>query len=51
VTWASPGETPPTPTLSAIFEKFREHQIRIPFPQRDVHLKTVPQGWESSPGG
>jgi small-conductance mechanosensitive channel len=35
----------------AIFEKFREHQIRIPFPQRDVHLKTVPQGWESSPGG
>ncbi len=35
----------------AIYEKFREHQIRIPFPQRDLHLKTVPQGWESPPGG
>ncbi len=24
----------------AIFEKFREHGIEIPFPQRDLHLKT-----------
>lgn len=27
----------------AIFKKFGEHHIEIPFPQRDLHLKT---GWE-----
>ena len=26
----------------AIFEKFKEHEIEIPFPQRDVHVKTQP---------
>lgn len=24
----------------AIFEKFKEHQVEIPFPQRDVHIKS-----------
>ena len=26
-----------------ILRTFREHGIEIPFPQRDVHLKTVPE--------
>ncbi len=30
----------------SIYEKFKEHGIRIPFPQRDLHLKTPPPGWE-----
>ena len=29
----------------AIFEKFREHHVQIPFPQRDLHLKTISQNW------
>jgi small-conductance mechanosensitive channel len=35
----------------AIFRKFKEHHIEIPFPQRDLHLKT---GFDKSifePGG
>jgi len=30
----------------AIYEKFQEHGIRIPFPQRDLHLKTAPPEWK-----
>ena len=30
----------------AIYEKFQQHGIRIPFPQRDLHLKTTPPGWQ-----
>lgn len=30
----------------AIYEKFQEHGIQIPFPQRDVHFKTAPPGWD-----
>lgn len=30
----------------AIYEKFQQHGVRIPFPQRDLHLKTVPPGWQ-----
>lgn len=30
----------------AIYEKFQQHGIRIPFPQRDLHLKTEPPGWQ-----
>ena len=30
----------------AIYEKFQQHGIRIPFPQRDLHLKTAPPGWQ-----
>ena len=26
----------------AVYNKFKEHGIEIPFPQRDVHVKTVP---------
>lgn len=33
----------------AIYEKFRQHRIQIPFPQRDLHLKTAPPGWDSPP--
>lgn len=29
----------------AIFKKFGEHKIEIPFPQRDIHLKS---GWEKT---
>lgn len=29
----------------AIFKKFKEHQVEIPYPQRDLHLKT---GFENS---
>lgn len=25
-----------------IFEKFKEHQVEIPFPQRDIHIKSQP---------
>ena len=35
----------------AIYEKFRQHGIRIPFPQRDLHLKTAPPGWQPPPRG
>ena len=35
----------------AIYEKFQQHGIRIPFPQRDLHLKTVPSGWQSPSRG
>lgn len=28
----------------AIFEKFKEHNIEIPFPQRDLHIKSQPEG-------
>ncbi len=27
----------------AIFEKFKEHNIEIPFPQRDLHIKSQPE--------
>ncbi len=27
--------------LLAIWDKFKEHGIEIPFPQRDLHLKTI----------
>ena len=30
----------------AIYEKFQRHGIHIPFPQRDLHLKTVPPDWQ-----
>lgn len=30
----------------AIYEKFQEHGIRIPFPQRDLHFKSAPPGWD-----
>lgn len=29
---------------SAIFEAFRQHGIEIPFPQRDLNLKNLPEG-------
>ncbi len=34
--------------LWEIETKFREYNIEIPFPQRDVHLKTVPKNFISS---
>ena len=27
----------------AIFKKFRENNIQIPFPQRDIHIKSQPK--------
>ena len=30
----------------AIYEKFQQNGIHIPFPQRDLHFKTAPPGWE-----
>lgn len=30
--------------MTAIFEKFRENNIEIPFPQRDLHIKNPNQG-------
>ncbi|MDE2757401.1 MAG: mechanosensitive ion channel [Acidobacteriota bacterium] len=35
----------------AIYEKFREHGVQIPFPQRDLHFKTVPPDWKSPSRG
>ena len=39
--------------MSAIFEKFAENNIEIPFPKRDLYLKSVPSSWQekiSKPG-
>lgn len=35
----------------AIYEKFQEHGVRIPFPQRDLHLKSVTPDWKSPSRG
>ncbi len=35
----------------AIYEKFQQHGIHIPFPQRDLHLKTAPPDWQSPSRG
>ena len=35
----------------AIYEKFREHGVQIPFPQRDLHFKTAPPDWKSPSRG
>lgn len=45
----NPGDRiPATHELNtAIFEAFQQHGIEIPFPQRDLHLKS----WPSTPGG
>lgn len=39
--------------MSAIFEKFAENDIEIPFPKRDLYLKSIPSNWQekiSKPG-
>jgi len=39
--------------MSSIFEKFAENNIEIPFPKRDLYLKSVPSNWQekvSKPG-
>ena len=39
--------------MSTIFERFAENNIEIPFPKRDLYLKTVPSNWQekiSKPG-
>ena len=44
IVWTSEFTDRPMPFKSdlyfAIFEKFREHKIEIPFPQRDLHLRS-----------
>ena len=30
--------------LWGIWQRFREHGIELPFPQRDLHLKSIPEG-------
>jgi small-conductance mechanosensitive channel len=32
--------------MTSIFEAFQENQIEIPFPKRDLYLKTVPSNWQ-----
>jgi small-conductance mechanosensitive channel len=29
--------------LWGIWQRFREHGIELPFPQRDLHLKSMPE--------
>ncbi|MEP0712903.1 MAG: mechanosensitive ion channel domain-containing protein, partial [Algoriphagus sp.] len=39
--------------MSTIFEKFAENNIEIPFPKRDLYLKSIPSNWKetiSKPG-
>lgn len=39
--------------MSAIFESFAENNIEIPFPQRDLYIKSLPELWKekvSKPG-
>lgn len=35
----------------AIYEKFKQHGVQIPFPQRDLHLRTMPPEWKSPSRG
>jgi len=35
----------------AIHDKFSEHHIEIPFPQRDVHIRTPFNPWDDSAKG
>ncbi|MBZ6379132.1 mechanosensitive ion channel protein MscS [Pacificimonas flava] len=37
--------------LNRLWDLFKEHGIEIPFPQRDVHLKTVPGALFDAEGG
>ncbi|WP_439475615.1 mechanosensitive ion channel family protein [Algoriphagus formosus] len=32
--------------MTSIFEAFQQNQIEIPFPKRDLYLKTVPSSWQ-----
>jgi small-conductance mechanosensitive channel len=39
--------------MTAIFEAFSENGIEIPYPKRDLYLKTFPSNWSekiSKPG-
>jgi len=31
--------------VTAIFQSFAEHKIKIPFPKRDLYLKSTPPAW------
>ena len=46
IVWTSTYADRPAPFKSdlyfSIFEKFKEHSVEIPFPQRDLHIKTTP---------
>jgi len=33
--------------LLSIWDQFNEHEIEIPFPQRDYHLKSLPENLDS----
>jgi small-conductance mechanosensitive channel len=33
----------------AIYNKFKAAGIRIPFPQRDLHIKSLPEGGRKDP--
>lgn len=51
--WTRTYSDKPRPLISelnfSIFEKFKENGIEIPFPQRDLHIKTQPIEIKSSP--
>jgi potassium-dependent mechanosensitive channel len=35
--------------LMRLEKAFREHQIELPFPQRDIHIRSMPSGGEQNP--
>lgn len=41
----------PSRAKEAIYNAFHEHGIEIPFPQRDVYVKTVPEGLQGEEKG
>ena len=41
----------PSRAKEAIYNAFNEHGIEIPFPQRDVYVKTVPEGLQGDEKG
>ena len=43
------GMTAKSDVSIAIYNKFKEAGIEIPFPQRDVHIKTLPEGKGTPP--
>lgn len=43
---ACQADLPTEAIMTSIFEAFQQNQIEIPFPKRDLYLKTIPSSWQ-----